>query len=316
MEEAAEEPLEIRKSPREVIERPATFTHPDIRWGGCAVTKAEAKYLDDTVEVPILMYHRVATDGPPDLLPYRIDPAAFERQSVYLQRYGYSTLLVDEAWQINSAKRSDIPGRWIALTFDDGYQDFADVAWPLLKRYGFSATVFLVTAHVGGIAEWDREYGEPAALMNWETMRQLAKEGVSFGSHGCSHRRLTSLPPTELAKEAELSRQILMQELGTAPAGFCFPYTDFNPAVIDASKRAGYDYAVAGHVPPEFARNPFALPRIDIRNDDDLDRFVARIAGAASLQQRKARRISAAARASGSRDLFYDRRGRGERGSR
>ena len=61
--------------------------------------------------------------------------------------------------------------------------------------------------------------------------------------------RLTSLPPTELAKEAELSRQILMQELGTAPAIFCFSYTDFNPAVIDASKRAGYDYAVAGHVP-------------------------------------------------------------------
>ena len=67
------------------------------------------------------MYHRVATDGPPDLLPYRIDPAAFERQLVYLQRYGYSTILVDEAWQINSAKRSSIPGRWIALTFDDGF---------------------------------------------------------------------------------------------------------------------------------------------------------------------------------------------------
>ena len=103
------------------------------------------------------------------------------------------------------------------------------MAWPLLKRYGFSATVFLVTAHVGGIAEWDREYGEPAALMNWETMRQLAKEGVSFGSHGCSHRPTYVASLTELAKEAELSRQILMQELGTVPAGSLFSVYGLQP---------------------------------------------------------------------------------------
>ena len=82
-----------------MIERPATFTHPQLRWGGCAVTVAEAKNLYDTAEVPILMYHRVAREGPPDLLPYRLDPAAFERQLAYLRRYGYSTIKVDEIWQ-------------------------------------------------------------------------------------------------------------------------------------------------------------------------------------------------------------------------
>ena len=65
---------------------------------------------------------------------------------------------------INSSLDSARPGKWLALTFDDGYQDFADAAWPLLQRYGFSATVFLVTDHVGGHAEWDREYGEPRTV--------------------------------------------------------------------------------------------------------------------------------------------------------
>jgi peptidoglycan/xylan/chitin deacetylase (PgdA/CDA1 family)/2-polyprenyl-3-methyl-5-hydroxy-6-metoxy-1,4-benzoquinol methylase/glycosyltransferase involved in cell wall biosynthesis len=271
------EPLDVRKSPREVTERPATFAHPELKWGGCSVTFAEAKYFYDTVQIPILMYHRIASDGPPDLLPYRLDPAAFERQLAYLQRYGYSTILVDDIWRSHSASSSPKPGKWIALSFDDGYQDFADVAWPLLKHYGFNATVFLTTDYIGGHAEWDSEYGEPAPLMGWETIRWLAKEGVSFGSHSCSHRRMTCLPPTEVPIEVERSRQVLKDGLSALPQGFCYPYSDFNPAVMGAVKKAGYDYAAAGSVPREFAANPLALPRIEIRNDDDLDKFIAKL---------------------------------------
>jgi peptidoglycan/xylan/chitin deacetylase (PgdA/CDA1 family)/SAM-dependent methyltransferase/GT2 family glycosyltransferase len=273
----AEDPLETRRYPREVMERPVAFAHPQIKWGGCVVTFAEAKYFFDTAEVPILMYHRIASKGPHDVTPYRLDPAAFERQLSYLQRYGYSTITVDAIWRFNSSPGLCMHGKWIALTFDDGYQDFADMAWPLLKRYGFTATVFLPTDYVGGRAEWDRKYGEPAPLMDWETIRRLAKEGVSFGSHGCSHRSLTLLGPIDLAAEVERSRRILKTELGASPQGFCFPYTDFNAAVVDAVKTAGYDYAVAGSVPRDTAPNSFALPRIEIRNDDDLDRFISKL---------------------------------------
>ena len=85
-------------------------------------------------------------------------------------------------------------------------------------------------------------------MMDWETIRRLANEGVTFGSHSCSHRSLPTLPAGRLAHEVERSRQILKEELGTSPQGFCFPYTDFNPAVIDVVKQAGYTYAVAGTV--------------------------------------------------------------------
>ncbi|MBV9286732.1 MAG: polysaccharide deacetylase family protein [Hyphomicrobiales bacterium] len=274
---AEDEPLDVRKYPREVTERPATFAHPHLKWGGCAVTSSEAQYFYDTAEVPILMYHRIASDGPPRRAPYRLDPASFERQLAYLQRYGYSTTNVEAIWQFNCVPGSRMHGKWVSLTFDDGYQDFADVASPLLRRYGFTATVFLPTDYVGGRAEWDRELGEPARLMDWETIRRLAKEGVSFGSHSCTHRRLASLGPADLAKEVRRSHRILENELGAAPLGFCFPYADFSRAVIDEVKKAGYDFAVAGDVPCDLAHNPFALPRIEICNDDDLDRFISKL---------------------------------------
>lgn len=271
------EPLEIRQFPREVMERSAVFAHPQIKWGGCAVTSAEGRYFYDTAEVPILMYHRIAADGPPELLPYRLDPAAFERQLAYLQRYGYSTVKVDDIWRFNSASSPRMHGKWIALTFDDGYQDFADVAWPLLQRYGFTATVFVPTDHVGGRAEWDREFGEPAPLMGWDTIRRLAKEGVSFGSHGGSHRRLPLLAAADLASEVRRPRQLLTEQLGTSPHGFCYPYAEFDSATMRAVKEAGYNYAVAGSDSGDMAAHSFALPRIEIRNDDDLDGFIAKV---------------------------------------
>lgn len=141
----------------------------------------------------------------------------------------------------------------------DGYQDFAEVAWPLLKRYGFGATVYLPTDHVGGRAEWDGKHGEPAPLMDWTTVCKLAREGVCFGSHGCSHRSLTTLPSAELTKEVRGSREVMREVLGTFPSAFCFPYADFDPVVIDAVREAGYDYAVAGFVARDLTPNRYAL---------------------------------------------------------
>ena len=269
-------PLEQRILPREVIERSALFEHPLLKWGGCVVTRAEARFMYDTAGVPVLMYHRVASSGPEGLAPWRLDPEKFEQQLSYLQRYGYSAMRVDGIWKVNASPGGQkLEGKRFALTFDDGYQDFADVAWPLLKRYGFCATVFLVTDHVGGRAEWDRDFGEPAQLMDWATIKRLASEGVDFGSHSCSHPKLTTLSPQAMMKEAAASREILAAELGAAPSGFCFPYTDYDANVIEAVKAAGYDYALAGKA-GESARTAFALPRIEI-NDDSVDRFAAKL---------------------------------------
>ena len=69
----------------------------------------------------------------------------------------------------------ELPGRAVCLTFDDGYQDFAEVAWPLLQRYGFGATVFLVADLVARAVAWDAHHGPPAPLMGWATVGRLAR---------------------------------------------------------------------------------------------------------------------------------------------
>ena len=102
------------------------------------------------------MYHRVAEDGPAELAPYRVAPALFERQLAYLRRHGYRTITVEEWLQVLAEQDGRIDDRVVALTFDDAYRDFVTDAWPLLREYGFSATVYVATDHVGGHAEWDR----------------------------------------------------------------------------------------------------------------------------------------------------------------
>ena len=80
-----------------------------------------------------------------------------------------------------------IRDRVVALTFDDAYRDFVTAAWPLLRRYGFTATMFVPTDHVGGRADWDRHLGEPADLMSWRELSALADQGLAIGAHSGSH---------------------------------------------------------------------------------------------------------------------------------
>src|SRR5262249_44823446 len=89
------------KFPREILLRKnVDFEHPTIKRGGCVVTAAEAKHCWVTREVPILMYHRIANDGPAALAPYRIAPQAFERQLAWLQRHGFHSMSLDDYFKL------------------------------------------------------------------------------------------------------------------------------------------------------------------------------------------------------------------------
>src|SRR5438477_279294 len=83
-----------------------------------------------------------------------------------------------------------LPGRAVLITFDDGYQDFADEAFPLLERHGFPATVFVVTDAAERTSRWDAAYGQAAPLMGWDEIRELSRRGVEFGSHTQTHPAL------------------------------------------------------------------------------------------------------------------------------
>jgi peptidoglycan/xylan/chitin deacetylase (PgdA/CDA1 family)/SAM-dependent methyltransferase len=265
--------------PREVALRDASFEHHTIKRGGCVVTAAEARHCWVSQQVPILMYHRIASNGPEALSPYRVSPDRFERQLAYLQRYGYTGLTMGEfhdSWFSRGLQPA--PGKPIVLTFDDAYLDFYENAWPLIRKYGFKATVFVPVDFVAGHAKWDSEYGEPAKLMNWEQIIELHEQGVRFGSHSCSHTRESELSEIALYEEAKRSKDILEQNLSAEVSDYCYPYTVASKQAQQVIASTGYKSAVGGKGGDIADRqNPYYIPRIEIFGSDSMDDYIKKI---------------------------------------
>lgn len=183
--------------------------------------------------IPVLMYHSIS-DRPG---PTAIRPAIFDAQLEVLAQLGYEA--VDLArlgeWL---GRRLDLGERTFALTFDDGYGDFAAVAHPRLVARGWPATVFVPTGRVGGTADWDRAPGEgdapPPRLLSWAEIEELARAGVTFGSHGVSHVDLTALPPHRLEAELDRSKADLEEHTGAPVDCFAPPYGATNAVVRQA----------------------------------------------------------------------------------
>jgi peptidoglycan/xylan/chitin deacetylase (PgdA/CDA1 family) len=244
------------------------------------------------------MYHRVAAGGPAALAACRVHPERFEAQLDWLKRHGFRSVGLD-AWLGAADRRfGELPGRAVCLTFDDGYEDFAEVAWPLLRRYGFGATVFLVADLVGGAAEWDARHGPPAPLMGWATIGRLAREGVAFGGHTATHPDLTRVGADRLAEELRRSREVLGGRLGCGVATLAYPFGFVDGLVRNAAAAAGYAVAVTtrhGHA--RWGDDPLLLPRVMVTDADD----------AGTL----ARRVGLGQRARRPRDAGVRRRGNG-----
>ena len=274
-------PKQRRQVARELAQREpadAGSLSSTIHWGGCSVTRMEAANAWTTRGLPILMYHRIAEDGPAELAPYRVAPAQFERQLAYLRRHGYRTISLEEWQQALAARDGRIDDRVVAITFDDAYRDFLSEAWPRLRRYGFNATLFVPTDHVGGCAEWDRSFGDPAAILSWRELRALAAEGLAIGAHSGSHPYLSRLPRADMLAEGRRCKERLERELGRPVTIMAYPYGDHDLLVRRGMAACGFTGAVT--TAPGLSRlgdNPMAMPRQLVDGADDLDRFVAKL---------------------------------------
>ena len=238
-----------------------------------------------TDRLPILMYHRVAPTGSATMTRYRVSPEAFEGQLRYLREAGYYSLSLED-WRAAMQTKKPPPGRAVLITFDDGYLDFHTYAWPLLKRYGFSATVFLVTGAVGQSNSWDRAYGEQVLLLSTREMIQLRDEGVAFGSHSVSHRPLTGLSPEEIAREGIESRLTLERSLGVPVHAFAYPYGDTDQVVQHLIGACGYIFGLSCRSGlSDFGDSLLALPRIEVCGSDRFQDFVARLGAQPAVTQ-------------------------------
>lgn len=208
------------------------------------------------------MYHQVGPFGrPASHAGLYCHVEAFRAHLACLQRWGYQVVSLSTAYD-GLFLGKPLPPRPVVLTFDDGYQSFYEHALPVLEAHGFAATVFALAGRMGGRADWITGGGRDAALMSASTLRELPRRGVTVGSHGHHHVRLSPLSGAALEREVAGSKRVLEDLLGEAVAHFCYPYGNFNTGVRDAVRAAGYQTGltcVRGDA--NAAASPWEIPR-------------------------------------------------------
>jgi peptidoglycan/xylan/chitin deacetylase (PgdA/CDA1 family) len=223
------------------------------------------------------MYHRIATDGSAAMEQFRVAPDLFANQMATLRRAGFHTVGLGD-WVSAMAGYQSLRGKPVILTFDDGYQDFLTAAMPVLRAHGFSATVFLVAERIGGNADWDSRYGQPAPLLLWEEVRALQEAGIEFGCHSSVHRAMTGMRRPELAEDMVRARAILEEGLGTSVKSLAYPYGAEDQFVRCVLEDLGFQAAVT--CVPDVSRlgdDPLRLPRIEVPGGCSPERLLASI---------------------------------------
>jgi glycosyltransferase involved in cell wall biosynthesis/peptidoglycan/xylan/chitin deacetylase (PgdA/CDA1 family) len=245
--------------------------------GGAVARRSEVQRDEKTWRLPVLEYHRIAHDGPPALARWRIAPTAFERQLQLLRANGYHSVSSSDLIHARLTGHP-LPGRPVMITFDDGYQDFADTAWPILERNGFSAEVFIVSSLVGRTSAWDAHLGSAAPLMSWDRIETLARAGVSFGSHLASHTPAPNLPTRALLEEAERSRRSITERIAQEVLSIAPPYGALDERSVRALQAAGFRLAfTTRRGVADLARDGYALPRVEVRGDMPLSEFACEL---------------------------------------
>ena len=201
--------------------------------------------IDQNAQVVVFGYHRFEKKvRRPDT---EITPEAFEAQMQELKDHNIPVIGMQDflAWK---RREKSIPSRGVIITIDDGYKSAYEVAWPILKKYGYPFTLFIYTEGIKG-----GKFGGGEA-MSWEQLAEMRDAGVDIQAHSATHQDLRKpydkvtrrrLSPEEYAQwlEAEVagSKQTLEQKLGIGVNCFAVPFGFYNERVKEATRKAGYE---------------------------------------------------------------------------
>jgi len=217
--------------------------------------------------IPILMYHQV-DNTPPRGTPLRglvVSRGSFFRHMVTMSALGYRGLSMKD---ILPFLRGERIGRVFGITFDDGYENNLQNALPVLRRFGFTSTCYVVAEQAGQTNAWDSKLGIPSApLMSIAQMQTWIDAGQEIGSHTLTHPDLRRATKQDQRAEIIDSKYLLEAQLNQAGgvSSFCYPYGSFDQSAVDWAFEAGYATAtttIRGRSGTTSGRDLLVLPRV------------------------------------------------------
>lgn len=188
----------------------------------------------------------------------------FANQMEYIKKNGYEVITLDELVRSIKDKRSLKKNR-VVITLDDGYKDNFEYAYPVLKRYGFPATIFIITDFIG------RSYiGKGKKFLNWDEVMTMSKDKISFGAHTKTHFYLGFVKDEKTAFEEIIgSKNAIEQRIGMPADYFCYPSGGFNEKAKALVVKAGYKGACTTNRGfADFNSDVYELKRIKVTNSD------------------------------------------------
>lgn len=221
-------------------------------------------YSEGYQTVPVLCYHQFSKKTSSSKIS--ISEEMFDQQMEYLKNNGYTVISLNTLHNFLNYKRRP-PKNSIVITIDDGWKTAKTIAAPILKKHGFTATLFIYT---------DLIRSKPNNVtLCWDEIKEMMDEGiVEVQSHTASHSDLTKLKEASIERELEDSQKIIKEHLGINVKYLAYPYGNFNDQVIDKLKKYGYEVAFTvikgGNA---FFYNNFSLNRSMVFNSNDIDDF-------------------------------------------
>jgi peptidoglycan/xylan/chitin deacetylase (PgdA/CDA1 family) len=232
----------------------------------------------------ILRYHSISDHRRHEV---NVRPSDFARQMELLAR-NCSPLSLKQAVSYLQ-NNTELPKKSSVLTFDDGYKDNFTNAYPILKKFNLTATIFLVSGYIGTDRILPHDTGDIPAynyLLGWEEAREMATAGIDFGSHTCSHANLAEAGK-DLQKEIINSKKTIEDNLKEKVMFISYPFglcRDFNQEVKRIAIEAGYICGCSAmNGINDTNTDIFELRRIGIEASDNMFTFRAKLNGALGL---------------------------------